>query len=400
MGYFIDLTGQKSLEVQFAQSQKMQAVGQLAGGVAHDFNNLLTAMIGFCDLLLLRLRSDDPSFSDIMQIQQNANRAANLTRQLLAFARQQTLQPRVLDITDVLIDLSHLLRRLIGENIELKVAHGSDLGPIKVDQGQLEQVIINMAVNARDAMPDGGRLVIRTANVNQAHPVRRGHELMPAGDYVQIEVADSGVGIPEENLERIFEPFFSTKELGSGTGLGLSTVYGIVKQSGGFIFVESAPNTGTLFQVYLPSQAPVIDESKAEQSLADAETSAKEFDEASTIMLVEDDDSVRNFATRALRERGYRVIEATNGESALDIIEDLSNRPAMMIVDVVMPRMGGPLLAGKVRQIYPDMKIIFVSGYTLTSFSDWLPGEPKINFLPKPFSLKQLMKIVKEVMDG
>ena len=213
--HFIDATEQKSLEAQFAQSQKMQAVGQLAGGVAHDFNNLLTAMIGFCDLLLLRFRPGDPSFADIMQIKQNANRAANLVRQLLAFSRQQTLQPRVLNITDVLAELSHLLRRLIGENIELKVVHGRDLGLVKVDQGQLEQVIINLAVNARDAMPGGGTLTIRTANVSSSEcPMRRGHEVMPPGEYVLIEVADTGIGIPKENLARIFEPFFSTKEVG------------------------------------------------------------------------------------------------------------------------------------------------------------------------------------------
>src|SRR5207249_8332757 len=199
--HFIDVTEQKNLEIQFAQSQKMQAVGQLAGGVAHDFNNLLTAMIGFCDLLLLRFQPGDPSFADIMQIQQNANRAANLVRQLLAFSRQQTLQLRVLNITDVLVELSHLLRRLIGENIELKVVHGRDLGLIKVDQGQLEQVIINLAVNARDAMPEGGTLTIRTANAAQTTPLRRGHEVMPAGSFVLIEVADTGVGIPKDNLE-------------------------------------------------------------------------------------------------------------------------------------------------------------------------------------------------------
>src|SRR5229473_1929666 len=222
--HFIDTSEQKSLEAQFAQSQKMQAVGQLAGGVAHDFNNLLTAMIGFCDLLLMRFRPGDPSFADIMQVKQNANRAANLVRQLLAFSRQQTLQPRIIDITDVLVELSHLLRRLIGENIELKVVHGRDLGLAKVDQGQLEQVIINLAVNARDAMQGGGTLTIRTANITQASTVRRGHEVMPAGDYVLIEVADTGIGIAKEHLARIFEPFFSTKEVGSGTGLGLSTV--------------------------------------------------------------------------------------------------------------------------------------------------------------------------------
>jgi two-component system cell cycle sensor histidine kinase/response regulator CckA len=254
--HFIDITEQKNLEIQFAQSQKMQAIGQLAGGVAHDFNNLLTAMIGFCDLLLLRSPPGDPSFADIMQIKQNANRAANLVRQLLAFSRQQTLQPRVLNITDVLYELRHLIERLIGENIKLDVVHGRDLGLAKVDQGQLEQVIINLAVNARDAMPGGGALAIRTANVRQDQILRRGHEAMPVGDYVLIEVTDTGIGISKDNLARIFDPFFSTKELGSGTGLGLSTVYGIVKQTGGFVFVNSDPGRGAAFQIYLPLYEP------------------------------------------------------------------------------------------------------------------------------------------------
>src|SRR5258708_39649441 len=209
-------------------------------------------MIGFCDLLLLRFRPGDPSFADIRQIKQNANRAANLVRQLLAFSRQQTLQPRVLNITDVLAELSHLLRRLIGENIELKMVHGRDLGLVRVDQGQLEQVIINLAVNARDAMIGGGSLTIRTSNETNAYAIRRAHEEMPAGDYVLVEVSDTGIGIPKENLVRIFEPFFSTQEVGSGTGLGLSTVYGIVKQTGGFVFVDSAPGRGAVFSIYLP----------------------------------------------------------------------------------------------------------------------------------------------------
>ena len=231
--HFIDVTEQKNLEIQFAQSQKMRAIGQLAGGVAHDFNNLLTAMIGFCDLLLLRSPPSDPAFADIMQIKQNANRAANLVRQLLAFSRQQTLQPRILNVTDILYELRHLIERLIGENIRLEVVHGRDLGFVKVDHSQFEQVIINLAVNARDAMPDGGTLAIRTANVHQERELQRGHELMPAGDYILVEITDTGVGISKENLDRIFDPFFSTKQLGSGTGLGLSTVYGIIKQTGG-----------------------------------------------------------------------------------------------------------------------------------------------------------------------
>src|SRR5580700_6901571 len=399
MLHFIDVTEQKNLEVQFAQSQKMQAVGQLAGGVAHDFNNLLTAMIGFCDLLLMRFRPGDPSFADIMQIKQNANRAANLVRQLLAFSRQQTLQPRVLNITDVLAELSHLLRRLIGENIELKVVHGRDLGLAKVDQGQLEQVIINLAVNARDAMPGGGTLTIRTSNVTQSGPMRRGAETMPAGSYVLIEAADTGMGIPKENLERIFEPFFSTKEIGSGTGLGLSTVYGIVKQTGGFIFVDSAKGSGAVFQIYLPryQQSDIAAAARAELPEAPA---VRDLTGVGTVMLVEDEDPVRIFGARALRNKGYTVLEARSGEAALELMDSTAEKIDLLITDVVMPKMDGPGLVREVRETHPGMKVIFISGYTEDSFRQRLDSDSNIHFLPKPFSLKQLATKVKEVISG
>jgi two-component system cell cycle sensor histidine kinase/response regulator CckA len=396
--HFIDTTEQKSLEVQFAQSQKMQAVGQLAGGVAHDFNNLLTAMIGFCDLLLLRFRPGDPSFADIMQIKQNANRAANLVRQLLAFSRQQTLQPRVLNITDVLAELSHLLRRLIGENIELKVVHGRDLGLIRVDQGQLEQVIINLAVNARDAMLGGGTLTIRTANLTNAYPMRRGHEMMPPGEYVMVEVSDTGMGIPKENLVRIFEPFFSTKEVGSGTGLGLSTVYGIVKQTGGFVFVDSAPGKGATFSIVLPRHQGG-EEANAVRVIETADGLAqRDLTGAGTVLLVEDEDPVRMFSARALKNKGYHVIEAKSGEAALEIINAGEEKVDLLITDVVMPRMDGPGLIKEVREVHPDMKVIFISGYTEDAFRKRLGHESDIHFLAKPFTLKQLATKVKEVM--
>ena len=395
--HFIDTTEQKSLETQFAQSQKMQAVGQLAGGVAHDFNNLLTAMIGFCDLLLLRFRPGDPSFADIMQIKQNANRAANLVRQLLAFSRQQTLQPRVLSITDVLAELSHLLRRLIGENIELKVVHGRDLGLIKVDQGQLEQVIINLAVNARDAMAGGGTLTIRTSNATTTAPVRRGHEVMAPGDYVLIEVVDTGIGIPKENLERIFEPFFSTKEVGSGTGLGLSTVYGIVRQTGGFVFVESEPSKGAAFAIYLPRLAAADASAQQRVEVSDA-PQGRDLTGAGTVLLVEDEDPVRLFSARALRNKGYRVIEAKSGEAALEVITAGKETIDLLITDVVMPKMDGPALVKHVRESHPDMKVIFISGYTEDAFRKRLDSDSDIHFLPKPFSLKQLAGKVKEVI--
>src|SRR6266852_63522 len=390
MLHFIDVTDQKNLEVQFAQSQKMQAVGQLAGGVAHDFNNLLTAMIGFCDLLLMRFRPGDPSFADIMQVKQNANRAANLVRQLLAFSRQQTLQPRIIDITDVLVELSHLLRRLIGESIELKVVHGRDLGVVKVDQGQLEQVIINLAVNARDAMAGGGTLTIRTANLTQTNAVRRGHELVPAGNYVLIEVADTGVGIPKENHTRIFEPFFSTKEVGSGTGLGLSTVYGIVRQTGGFVFVDSEAGKGAAFSIFLPRHAGGEAGAAARATDLGDGQATRDLTGAGTVLLVEDEDPVRLFSARALRNKGYKVIEAKSGEAALEVITAGTEKVELLITDVVMPRMDGPNLVKRVRELHPNMKAIFISGYTEDAFRKRLDHDTDMHFLAKPFSLKQL----------
>jgi two-component system, cell cycle sensor histidine kinase and response regulator CckA len=397
--HFIDTTDQKKIEAQFTQSQKMQAVGQLAGGVAHDFNNLLTAMIGFCDLLLQQHGPGDRSFPDIMQIKQNANRAANLVRQLLAFSRQQTLQPRVLNITDALADLSHLLRRLIGENIALNVVHGRDLGLIKVDQGQLEQVIINLAVNARDAMSGGGTLTIKTDNVELKEPIRRGDELMPPGRYVVIEVGDTGCGIPKENLERIFEPFFSTKEVGAGTGLGLSTVYGIVKQTGGFVLVDSEVGKGATFAIYLPRHEGE-EGAGTTVARADEATMPKDLTGAGTVLLVEDEDPVRLFSSRALKNKGYTVIEADSAEQALEKLAESADKIDLVITDVVMPKMDGPSLIKEVRELYPEraLKVIFMSGYTEDNFRKRLGDDVDIHFLPKPFSLKQLAGKVKEVM--
>ncbi len=394
---FIDQTERMKLETQFAQSQKMQAVGQLAGGIAHDFNNLLTAMIGFCDLLLLRHKPGDASFGDIMQIKQNANRAANLVRQLLAFSRQQTLQPRVLNVTDALSELSNLLRRLIGENIELKMVHGRELGLVKVDQGQLEQVIINLAVNARDAMPVGGRLSITTANLTTTEPSRRGTEEMPPGEYVTIEVADTGIGIPPENIDRIFDPFFSTKEIGSGTGLGLSTVYGIVRQTGGYVFVRSTVGQGACFAIHLPryrATGPVETRSPDEVR----ESSARDLTGVGRILLVEDEDPVRVFSARALRNKGYVVHEARSGEEALAHIAENTDSVDLLITDVVMPKMDGPTLIRRVREVLPDIQIICISGYAEDRFRQHIDFGDAIHFLAKPFSLKQLASKVKDVM--
>jgi two-component system cell cycle sensor histidine kinase/response regulator CckA len=394
--YFIDTTEQKNLELQFAQSQKMQAVGQLAGGIAHDFNNLLTAILGFCDLLLVRHRPGDPSFGDVMQIKQNANRAANLVRQLLAFSRKQTLRPKVLVLTDELSELSSLLRRLLGERIELRVLHGRNLYPVRVDQGQFEQVIINLAVNARDAMPDGGTLTIRTANVPIAEARKLGHSLMPPAEYVLIEISDTGTGIPKEHLGKIFEPFFTTKEVGKGTGLGLSTVYGIVKQTGGFIFPDSDSGRGATFRIYLPRYEPAA-EAIGQPGTEERETPS-DLSGKGTLLLVEDEDAVRAFAARALANRGYTVLEAGDGVKGLEIVQQHAGPIDLVITDVVMPNMDGPALLQEIRNHRPDIRIVFMSGYAEEAFRKSMQRDEGFTFLPKPFSLKQLASTVKEAL--
>lgn len=397
--HFIDTTEHRNLEVQFTQSQKMQAVGQLAGGVAHDFNNLLTAMIGFADLLLLRRGPDDPDFADIMQIKQNANRATNLVRQLLAFSRKQKLEPEVMDVTDALGDLASLLSRLIGEQVELDMDHGRSLGTVLFDKGQFDQVIINLCVNARDAMPGGGKITISTKPVSLAKPTPKGHEILAAGDYVTISVTDTGTGIPKENLERIFEPFFSTKEVGAGTGLGLSTVYGIVHQAEGFIFVDSAMGKGTVFTIYLPVHTPVPGKVVKEAPVA-APVAEGDLTGQGTVLLVEDEDAVRLFGSRALRNKGYDVLEATDGETALDVIAKADKKIDLIISDVVMPGMDGHTLINLARQEIPGVKTILMSGYSEDVFRNGPDMDPGIAFLGKPFTLRGLAAKVKEVLDS
>lgn len=399
--YAVDTTAQRSLEAQFAQSQKMQAIGQLAGGVAHDFNNVLTAIIGYCDLLLASHRPSDPSFPDIMQIKQNANRAAGLVGQLLAFSRRQTLRPQVIHLTDVLSDLSMLLRRLIGESIDLKVEHGRDLWPVKVDVNQFGQVIVNLAVNARDAMPGGGQLTLRTLNVGEADCARYAPaaSLAPA-DYVLIEVTDTGTGIPPDIMDKIFEPFFSTKDVGKGTGLGLSTVYGIVQQTGGHILADSVLGRGTVFRVFLPRLAAGAAEEAATNAAEPEQRSAPDLTGQGTILLVEDEDAVRAFATRALVARGYNVISAASGAEALEEIDRAGTRIDLVISDVVMPEMDGPTLLKALRARDPNQKVIFISGYAQEAFGKNLAEGEKFAFLPKPFSLKQLVAAVKEATAG
>lgn len=391
----VDITEQRSLEVQFAQSQKMQAIGQLAGGIAHDFNNVLTAIIGHCDLLFMTHNVTDPSFADINQIKQNANRAADLVRQLLAFSSKQTMMPKVLSLPDAIAETTTLLGRLLGETIEISIRHARDLGLVKVDQGQLEQVIVNLSVNARDAMKEGGTLNISTYNVSEEDCRELGHTIMPESEYVCIEIADSGKGIAREDLVQIFEPFFTTKGVGEGTGLGLSTVYGIVKQTGGHIFAESEVGVGTTFRIYLPRHEA------EETSIAEIEKAEPaDLSGTGTILLVEGEDAVRAFASRALSTRGYTVLEAANAKIALDIVDERGDELDLVISDVVMPNMDGPTMAKKVRESYPGIKVIFISGYTEDAFEDELDRPDDFVFLPKPFSLKQLASKVKEVLKG
>jgi two-component system, cell cycle sensor histidine kinase and response regulator CckA len=404
--HLVDITEQKNLEMRFAHSQKMQAVGQLAGGVAHDFNNLLTAMIGFCDLLLMRHPAGDQSFADIMQIKQNANRAANLVRQLLAFSRRQTLQPKVLDLTDVLAELSNLIRRLIGENIELKMIHGRDIGHVRADQGQLEQVLINLAVNARDAMAKGGVLTIRTGRtvISRAQPLPRmliapaeEDKAIPDGEYVLVEVIDTGCGIPKGILQKIFEPFFSTKEVGSGTGLGLSTVYGIIKQTGGYVYVVSKENEGTSFSLYFPSVPPEAVVAAATESDATEKAGNLDLTGKGTILLVEDETPVRIFAARALRNKGYTVLEADCGETGIELMRTQGNEVEVIVTDVIMPGINGPTMIDQIIPNFPNVKVIFISGYAEDVFVNNYGAERSFNFLAKPFTLKQLAGKIKDV---
>lgn len=391
--YALDMTDQRKLEAQFAQSQKMQAVGQLAGGVAHDFNNLLTAIIGFSDLLLLKHKPGDPSFGELMQIKQNANRAAGLTRQLLAFSRQQTLRPQVLELPLIIDDLTVLFKRIIGDRVTLTVEHGRSIWPVRADLVQLEQVIINLVVNARDAMPEGGSITIRTANVSAAEAAGFTFEGFVPADYVLVEVEDTGTGMPPEVLAKIFEPFFTTKELGKGTGLGLSTVYGIIKQTEGFIYPVSVVGVGTTFKIFLPRHAQA-----AAETAGKAAAPVKDLTGHERILLVEDEESVRAFSARALRVTGYEVHEAGGGEEALEVLEDLDYEVDLIISDVVMPEMDGPTLLKHVREKAADLKVIFVSGYAEDSVRRDIEDDQSVDFLPKPYTLDQINSKVKDVL--
>ncbi|HKX91870.1 MAG TPA: response regulator [Sphingomicrobium sp.] len=389
-----DNSEEAKLKRQVAQATKMQVVGQLAGGVAHDFNNILTAIIGHCDLMLMRHTPGDSDYDDIQQIKSNSNRAAGLTRQLLAFSRQQTLRPQVLQLPDVVSEVSHLLKRLLGENVELVVKHGRNLGPIRADPGQLEQVIVNLAVNARDAMADkgGGTLTIQTYSVKSDKVAELGSDILPVDDYSALSVTDTGCGIAPGVLGKIFEPFFTTKEIGKGTGLGLSTVYGIVKQSGGFIFAESKVGEGSSFVIYLPVHR---DEAGA-KSRKSGKAKQDELWGSGTVLLVEDEPTVRAVAERALTRHGYTVLTADTGEEALEVIR--RGEPIdLLISDVVMPGMDGPTMVEHARKERADLKVLFMSGYAEEQLRESLNVD-EAQFLPKPFSVQDLAEAAKRAL--
>ncbi|MFO7853700.1 MAG: ATP-binding protein [Paracoccaceae bacterium] len=396
-----DATELKTLEAKFVQSQKMQAVGQLAGGVAHDFNNLLTAILGHCDLLLMRHHAADADHADLVQIRQNANRAAALVRQMLAFSRKQTLRPKVISLSDALDELSHLLNRLIGERVRLVLDLADDLGLVRVDQRQFEQVIVNLVVNARDAMPAGGDVRVSARNLTFEREIRRGQAVVPVGDYVVVEVADSGEGIPSDRLDKIFEPFFTTKRTGEGTGLGLSTAYGIVKQTGGFIFADSTPGAGAVFSIYLPRHAPEAEAAvAAEPASAAAVRSGAGAPQPGagvrSVLLVEDEAAVRAFAARALTLRGFEVHEADCAETALERLEAEAGGVDAIVSDVVMPGLDGPTFVRQARALCPDAAVVFVSGYAEDVFRRTLESGERFVFLPKPYELKELVAAIED----
>lgn len=384
-----DTTTIKRMEAQFAQGQKMQAIGQLAGGIAHDFNNLLTAISGHCDLLLLGRSADDPDHGDLLQIRQNANRAAALVAQLLAFSRKQTLKPERLDLAETLADLTHLLNRLLGEKVGLDLLHARAPVAIRADRRQLEQVMVNLVVNARDAMPEGGVVQIETRLERLEREVIRDRAILPRGEHVVIAVRDTGCGIGPEHMGKIFEPFYTTKRIGEGTGLGLSTAYGIVKQSGGFIFVSSTPGEGTEFELWFPQCSDLPAEPVAAPA---ARRGARRSD--AVVLLVEDEVPVRTFAARALRLRGLSVLEAANAEAALALLEDAALHVDVFVTDVVMPGLDGPGWVRQALERRPGVRTVFISGYAEEALSDDQARIPNSVFLPKPFSLTELTETV------
>jgi two-component system, cell cycle sensor histidine kinase and response regulator CckA len=394
--YVLDASEQKALELKFAQSQKMEAVGKLAGGIAHDFNNVLTVILGLSDFLLQARRPTDAGYGDIMQIKLNANRAAGMVRQLLAFSRKQTLAPEVLVLNDLIQDFGYSLNRLLGEKYQLKHAPGRDLWYVKADRHEFERVLMNLSVNARDAMPNGGKLTIRTRNLSERESLKQASLGVLPGEYVLVEVEDTGTGMPPEVMAQIFEPFYSTKDVGKGTGLGLSSVYGIVKQTGGYIFPESIVGQGTTFKIFLPRYMPVAADTAAAAKAQKKKEPSGDLSGTGRVLLVEDEDGVRSFAVRALQRQGYEVVEASTGLEALEVMEREQGRIDIVVSDVMMPEMDGPTMLKEMRKTRPDLKIIFVSGYPDDAFKKGLDADEAFAFLSKPFSLPQLAAKVKE----
>ena len=387
-----DITERKQLEEQLRQSQKMEAVGRLAGGIAHDFNNLLNVITGYGELISERLPQGDPMGPKVDQIKKAAQRAASLTRQLLAFSRKQVIEPRVLDLNALLADLDKMLRRMIGEDIEMSTVEGQPLGRIKADPGQIEQIVMNLVVNARDAMPQGGKLTLGTANVDLDHAFARRNAGARAGAYVLLSVVDTGTGMDPETQSHIFEPFFTTKEMGKGTGLGLATVYGIVKQNNGYIEVESAPGRGACFRVYLPRVQDRAEALRARESTAPPQGSE-------TILVVEDEDLVRQVVREALRSFGYTVLETGDAEEGARICKSHAGSIHLLMTDVIMPKMNGRALAKRLILQRPDLKVLYMSGYTDSAIVQHGVLEPGVSFLQKPFALTTLARKVRDVLD-
>lgn len=389
-----DITEQKRLEEQLQAVQKLEAVGQLAGGVAHDFNNLLSVILSYARFVLEGLKEGDPIYRDVLEIEKAGERAASLTRQLLAFSRKQVLEPQILDLNQTLAGMEHMLRRLVGENIEIQQILNPDLGWVKADPGQLEQVIMNLAVNARDAMPTGGKLTIETANVELDARYAREHAVVTPGSYVLLAITDTGSGMDEATRRRLFEPFFTTKGRGKGTGLGLSTSYGIVKQSDGYIWGYSEPGQGSSFKVYLPR---LMDD--ASPATTDLETEAS-TEGTETILVVEDDEVVGNVAARMLRSDGYQVLTATNGEEALRVSEEHRDAIHLLLTDVVMPKISGPELAKRIQRLRPDLRILYMSGFMDHAIVRHGILDAGTNYIGKPFSGNDLRRKVRYVLSG
>lgn len=399
--YVLDVTEAKALEQRISQAQKMEAVGTLAGGIAHDFNNVLTAIIGFSDLLLQKHRPGNDSHAQILSVKSSANRAAGLVRQLLAFSRRQTMQPKVLRIGDLLTDWSMLINRLLGEKIELKILSVRDLWYVKADPSELERIVINLAVNARDAMlPKGGRLTIRTRNVSERDSQKLAGQGVARGEYVLIEVEDNGSGMTPEVMAKIFDPFFTTKAVGKGTGLGLASVYGIVQQTGGYIFPDSTVGEGTTFRLYLPRYFVEPEEEAEMAPAAVKKPRQRDLTGTGRVLLVEDEDAVRRFAVTALKSKGYEVLQASDGVEALEVMKACDFKVDIVVSDVIMPEMDGPTLMKELRKTDPRLKFIFVSGYPDDAFKNSLDPDADFTFLPKPYNLAQLAAKVKEQIES